>query len=77
MSWAYASSAGTLLLVSVLTHPSGGDPAGLVGVLNHLASGEIGEEERRRDDADPHTSLLCAWEPLVSWIGHLGKSQVR
>ena len=45
MSWAYASSAGTLLLVSVLTHPSGGDPAGLVGVLNHLSVGGIGEEE--------------------------------
>ena len=27
--------------------------------------------------ADPHTSLRCAREPLVSWIGHLGKSQVR
>ena len=28
------------------------------------------------DYADPHTSLRCAREPLGSWIGHLGKSQV-
>ena len=120
-------SAGTLLLVSVLTHLSGGDPAGLVGVSlticqvgrlgrkkeegttlipilpfvvlgNHWSPGKVTWANPRLGKvtlnrarlhlrkstawprsrrADPHTSLRCAREPLVSRKGHLGKSQVR
>ena len=72
-------SAGTLLLVSVLTHLSGGDPAGLVGVS--LTICQVGRLGRKKEEGTtlipilPFVVLGNHWSPgKVTWANpRLGK----
>ena len=72
-------SAGTLLLVSVLTHLSGGDPAGLVGVS--LTICKVGRLGRKKEEGTtlipilPFVVLGNHWSPgKVTWANpRLGK----
>ena len=72
-------SAGTLLLVSVLTHLAGGDPAGLVGVS--LTIYQVGRLGRKKEEGTtlipilPFVVLGNHWSPgKVTWANpRLGK----
>ena len=73
------SSAGTLRSVSVLTHLSGGDPAGLVGVS--LTICQVGRLGRKKEEGTtlipilPFVVLGNHWSPgKVTWANpRLGK----
>ena len=73
------SSAGTLPIVSVLTHLSGGDPAGLVGVS--LTICQVGRLGRKKEEGTtlipilPFVVLGNHWSPgKVTWANpRLGK----
>ena len=45
--------------------------------LSSLRGGWVGEDGRKKERRSSQYYPRCAREPLVSWIGHLGKSQVR